>query len=303
MQKSISFGSILLLLSMTIPNLYAGGPWPLGKGSGYFQLGFYAIPPTNRFWRAHYQTQFINRAVFDGTVSLYGSYGISKQLTLSANIPTKIVSTDVSGVTDPSTVDGLPPPDSVLAAGTLVDLGNCALELKYSFWKKKRWQLAAAFRLSAPTAIQPYNSATALRTAVPAWGFEPVLMGGYGGKKWYGSLEASMRFRTHQYDHLLRSEVEIGYKVSKKAYIGFVIGASIGVGNADDTPNSNAPFQTGLSVNNQDYVAFTIKWMQAFDKHWGMHLSLGGGLWANNVQQGPALGLAIYYKWNKQSKE
>lgn len=59
--------------------------------------------------------------------------------------------------------------------------------------------------------------------------------------------------------------------------------------------------QTGLYVNNQNFVALSFKAAVPISDYVGLNLSLSGGIWANNVQQGPNIGIGVYYKWKKKT--
>ena len=295
---------LIMLLGWT--EAQAGGPWTKKKGEGYAQFAFYLIPPINRLSISPYRTQFLNRAVFDATAELYAEYGVLDKLTLSATLPLKIVSTGNKVIpTDSAMLVGgsLGPSSEVLDAGLLVDLGNITFGGKYNFFSKKI-SLAAHFLLSAPTAIQAYNPRTALRSAYPCWGFQPSLSIGYNDNKIYTYFEAGMNFRTHDYSHQIVANFEFGWKVAKKQKhpvpLSLTLNTIIALPGGDDVPNSNEAVQTGLYINNQNFVGITFKCMIPVSDYIGINLSLGGGLWANNVQQGPSIGLGVYYKWKKK---
>ena len=87
-----------------------------------------------------------------------------------------------------------------------------------------------------------------------------------------------------------------GRKISKKFCLAFQIATVYCWPGKPDIPQSSESIQTGLYINNQNYVALNIKSMIEIKANWGIQISIGGGLWANNVQQGPSLGLGFYYK-------
>lgn len=292
----------LLITSITIQ---AGGPWSKKKGEGYAQFAIYAIPSINRLSINAYRTKFLNRAIFDATGEFYAEYGLTKRLTLSASLPLKVVSAgqNVERVDSAQMGSGsIGTPSKILDAGTLVDLGNIRLAGKYNFLSKKI-HMAAHLMLSAPTAIQPYNPQTALRTAYPCWGFQPSLSIGYSKEKIYTYLETGMNFRTHGYSHQWVANFEFGWRVGKKAYLAFALDAFLCLPGGADIPGSTEEVQTGLYVNNQNFVALTFKAIVPISDYVGINLSLSGGLWANNVQQGPNIGLGVYYKWKKKDKK
>lgn len=295
---------LIILLSLSFVELQAGGPWTKKKGEGYVQFAAYAIPPINRLSINAYRTKFLNRSIFDATGEFYAEYGLTKRLTLSASLPIKFVSAgqNIAQVDSSQlTAGAFGPPSKVLDAGTLVDLGNIRLAGKYNILSKKIY-LSAHALISAPTAIQAYNANTALRTAYPCWGFQPSLSIGYSKDKMYTYLESGMNFRTDDYSHQWVANFEIGWRIGKRAYFAIALDAILCLPGGADVPNSTAEVQTGLYVNNQNFVAFTLKGIIPVSDFVGINISLSGGLWANNVQQGPNIGLGVYYKWQKKKK-
>lgn len=302
--------ALSLLLCCFLCELQAGGPWPKKKGEGYAQLAFFAIPSINRLSINAYRTKFLNRAIFDMTADLYAEYGVTNRLTLSAGLPIKFVSASQEVYTVDSTMLGdrnFGTPGTLLDAGFLADLSNFRLAAKYNFLAKKVY-MSGHFMVSAPTAIQAYNPNTALRSAYPCWGFQPSLSLGYSSNKIYTYLETGMNFRTDNYSHQWVANFEIGWKLGKNpdpvkpAYLAVGLDAIICLPGGADVPNSNEEVQTGLYVNNQNFVAFTFKAIVPITTQIGMNLSLSGGLWANNVQQGPNIGIGVYYKWKPKEK-
>ncbi|BDS11985.1 hypothetical protein [Aureispira anguillae] len=300
----MKYNILLLCLLITIVELQAGGPWTKKKGEGYAQFAVYAIPPINRLSINAYRTKFLNRAVFDATAELYVEYGLLDQLTLSASLPLKFVATGQEVQTVNGTQMGagsIGTPGRLLDAGTLVDLGNVRLAGKYNFLKKKI-VLSAHAAIAAPTALQAYNPQTALRTAYPCWGFQPSLSIGYSKEKIYTYLETGMNFRTHNYSHQWVANFEFGWRLGKRTYLALALDAALCLPGGVDVPNSTEEVQTGLYVNNQNFVALTIKAIVPVSDQIGLNLSLSGGLWANNVQQGPNIGVGVYYKWKKKEQ-
>jgi hypothetical protein len=301
----MKFSFIFLLLLICNTEMQASGPWTQKKGEAYTQLAFYAIPAVNRLHINAFKTQFLNRSVFDATAQLYAEYGLLNKFTVSASLPLKFVSTG-NKVLEPDQAmianGAFAPSDSILDAGLLVDLGNIFVEAKYNFYKKKIL-LTAHLALCAPAAIQKYNPKTALRTAHPCFGFQPSLSLGFSSKKIYTFFGTGMNFRTHNFSHQWIADFELGWKISEKAYLAVNLNANVALPGGANIPGSNEDIQTGLYINNQNFVAFTFKAIIPANDNIGVILSFSGGLWANNVQQGPSIGIGVYYKWKKKSKE
>lgn len=304
MYYRMKYTIVILALCVGLGELQAGGPWTKKKGEGYIQFAAYTIPPINRLSINAYRTKFLNRSIFDATAEFYAEYGLTNRFTLYASLPLKVVGSgeQVAAVSPQQLRNrAFGPPGEVLDAGTLVDLGNARFGGKYNFLSK-RIHLSAHALVSAPTAIQAYNPATALRTAYPCWGVQPSLSIGYGKEKMYTYLESGMNFRTDNYSHQWVANFEIGWRIGKRVYFAIALDAILCLPGGVDVPNSTEEVQTGLYVNNQNFVAFTLKTIIPVSDYVGINVSLSGGLWANNVQQGPNIGIGVYYKWKKKKK-
>jgi len=296
---------LLIIVLISFVEAKAGGPWTKKKGEAYGQFAMYAILPSNRLSLNNYRVKHQHRAIFDFTSELYVEYGLLDKLTLSASLPLKIVSSgtevfpvDSSLMSDPSIVF----PNKLLDAGLLVDLGNISFGAKYNFLKKKVL-LTGHFVVYAPTAIQKYNPNTGLRTAYPCWGFQPSVSLGYSKDRLYTYFETGMNFRTHGYSHQWTANFEIGWKLGKKekgVYLIVGLIACVGLPGAADIPGSTEEVQAGLYVNNQNFVALSLKSVIPISDHVGLNLSVSGGIWANNIQRGGNFGLGVYYKFKKK---
>lgn len=301
MKKIVIISVLLLIFSADI--WATTGPWSRKKNGFYVQLGFYAVTPTARLWGTGFKTRLLNRSVFDGTAQLYGEYGITSRLTVFTSVPLRAVfagkvvtSTDSTAIAAPSTV---------LDKGILVGMGNYELGGKYTIVNKDGFVFAAFANFSAPTGVPLKNKvvqATDLRTAYPTWGIMPGLAVGYGTAKIYTYLNAGFNIRTHGYSHEVIANFEFGYKAFDKIYLGLALNARFPLAGGLDIPEraaNNQDIHTGLYINNQQYLALTIKAQIPFNEKLGLHLSLSGGLMSNHIQQAPAIGLGFYYKMEK----
>jgi hypothetical protein len=288
----------LFIVSLVLNfSVKATGTWPIATKQGYFQLSFYTIPAVGRLHLSPYKTRFLHRKVFDFTLQAYAAYGINKRWTLSLTLPLKYVSSG-QPILSPSFIsatDELPPKDTA-DAGFLVDLGNVAFSCQYLFFRNRSWVLSVHLSTAFPTAIQAYNKATSLRTAYPCLSIYPRITAGYSTQKLYSSMGTGLQLRSHNYAHQWMFDYEIGWRIGQKCWVAVQVSTVYCLAGKPDLPRSMQSIQTGLYINNQNYVALTIKTIVEIKPKWGLQLSLGGGLWANNVQQGPSLGIGLYYK-------
>lgn len=288
-----------LFLAFALPfAAQAGGPWPPGKGRGFFQLGAYGIPPTNQLFGPNGKTQFLHRAIGDYTFQGYGEYGLGKRLWLVGDLPFKLVNSSPSlGAVDST---GLAPQGPVLPSGSLFGLGNASLGLRYNFYNRGL-NLAGGLQISAPTGR--HQASTALRTAFPVWGIMPMLSAGGGFGRFYTLVEGgvNLRFDARKqpdddgYSHEWLANWELGYKLSETypAYLALFVHARYSFQNRPDA----AILSTGLFVNNQNYLAWGFKAILPLkNERMGFTLSLAGAFASLHLQKSPSVGLGFYYK-------
>lgn len=296
---------LIVFLSLLATQSFAGGPWPKPKGSGFAQLGFYGVPPTNALFANGTNMRFMNRAVFDGTAQLYAEYGLTNKITIHTSLPLKFLSTSANTVA-PDTTGGIAaqylPPSDTLAAGSIVGLGNYELGGKYgiSFGKLA---LGYGVNISMPTGR--FDKRTGLNTAYKAWGFSPSVSLGTSGKKWYVYADGGVTLRTDSYAHDWFASGEFGYNIFAKAYLSLNIHSRFAFGpGREGLPFNdfhNGRIHTGTAVNRQGYLSWAIKGYFPFTKadNVGATIYFAGAFAGNAVQASPAMGVGFFYKWNQ----
>jgi hypothetical protein len=296
LNRILSF-SLLLSFCASSTTVLAGGPWPPGKGKGFFQLGTYFIPPTNEFFAVGGKTQLLQREIFDVSIQGYGEYGLTSKLWLTADLPFKIVSTAPElSVIDSSRSNILLPPNGTLPSARLAGLGNSSLGLNMNLYNKGV-NISAGLNFTLPATSADLNSS--LRTGAPIFGIMPKVAIGTGGARWYGFIETGLHFRfksgaaAPDYSHEWLSGLELGLKIGQKGvYLSLFSQARISLKNHVDSPDS----RSSLFVNNQEYVSFGLKGIIPIHKQMGFTLFFGGAFYAVHYQKALSLGLGFYYK-------
>lgn len=291
------FGLAALFFFSSNSQLLAGGPWPPGKGKGFFQLGTYFIPPTNEFFAVGGKTQLLQRSIFDLSVQGYGEYGLTSKLWLTADLPFKMVATSSDLVPiDSSRSNILLPPSAALPSARLAGLGNSSLGINMNLYNKGV-NISAGLNFTLPATSADLNSS--LRTGAPIFGIMPKVAIGAGGARWYGFLETAfhLRFKSGAaapaYSHEWLSGLELGYKIGQKGvYLALFSQARISLKNEADSPDS----RSSLFVNNQEYVSFGLKGIIPIHKQMGFTAFFGGAFYALHYQKAPSVGLGFYYK-------
>ncbi|OWY24445.1 hypothetical protein C7N43_29740 [Sphingobacteriales bacterium UPWRP_1] len=272
-----------LLLLVTPANLLAGG-WTREKGKGYAQLGGSYIGYNSLFVNGS-ETLNLPFTVTDITLQGYAEYGITRNLTVIGWLPFKIANNTIR--TDTAVVVL---PESV---GNLNALGNIGLAARYQLARSGIFVVAAQLKADLPTAR--YQTATGLRSGYSALGIAPALQAGASGNRWYAAAELGANFRTNNYSTQIIGSIEGGYRIVKSFYLGGVIELLNSLENGSYVDGNSV--NTGLYLNNQEYVSFGLKAWTKIAKGFGINAWAFGAFSGSLVAKAPAIGGSIYYEW------
>ncbi|MFT5280369.1 MAG: hypothetical protein ACI9P8_002010, partial [Bacteroidia bacterium] len=228
MQLSLSMKHLLLtgLLFISFCTVHAGGPWTLKKGHAYTSLnasylGYNAIyGPTGSVIK-------LTRPVNEIGIGAFVEYGIIDRLTISLDLPFRIIST---GSTD--TTIATPYFPDTLEQGRIIGMNYIGIGAKYRFLDKK---IKMAGHLNYEVNTSSVDANSGLRTGPAAHVISPKVSIGasFGKDKFYAYGEVGPRFRfpnlnnkndsTAQYSHDLDYTAEIGYSWNGKTYFALVV--------------------------------------------------------------------------------
>jgi hypothetical protein len=274
---------VILILLISISNMYGQSPWTQKKGKAYTQLSFTSISGyTGLFGDPDYSTE---REITDNTLQLYGEYGLTDRTSILLNLPFKMVK--AGDLTNASLIP------SFSQSGSETSLGNIEVGIKHVFSQKK-WIFSGQFNIEANTSSFFVNSG--LRTGYDAWSFTPLFLAGrsFGNTYIQGFPGASIR--TNNYSSNFRIGGEVGTKVLKHFWlIGFVDISSSFENGQIDLPVAN--LVNGLYINDQEYGAMGIKVIGELAKNFGVNLGFGGAFSGNNVAKRAAMTIGIYQKF------
>lgn len=276
---------ILYCTVFLISNQLVGQAWTRAQGGGYAQLGLSTITYNSLYGDGDVDDIMLNREVSDRTFQIYGEYGLTDKLTISTSIPIKILETNE--MLEPTSF--FPNP---LENGELTALGNVSLAGIYKLPQTKNWVATAKMRLDMNTTS--YEAETGLRTGYDAWGFAPSLNGGYGSRYFFATSELGINLRTNNYSHQFFANFQAGLNINQIVFLisTLEILQSFENGNFDD---GNA-IQTGLYLNDIQFIAFVNKIGVFPIKNLGLWASVGGGR-GNLVARSPSLSFAVSYQW------
>lgn len=277
----------LIALIIILPySAFAQSPWVKKKNEGYAQLSYSSISNYQSIYtKSNNSTTLLERVMDDRTIQVYSEYGITDKWTLTLNAPLKLVQ---SGALTSNTAN------PITSSGSLTGLGNIDLAARYQLGTK--WVYSAA-QLKVSSFANGYDESTGLSTGIPAWSIEPMLSVGQGGNFYYGYLYAGVGFRTHDYSHYTRFGIEAGIDIKKRLWLILFMDAVVSFYNGSVTERPGN-LQTGLYLNNQEYIAFGPKIIvEVVKDQFGVTGSAGGAVGANNVPVQLSTTFGLYYKW------
>jgi hypothetical protein len=287
--KNITMRLLILFLIIS-SNSFSQSPWVRDKGAGYAQIGYSSISNYSTIYdkSATNGTTRLERFISDRTVSAYGEFGLTPKWTIISSIPVKFLE---SG----DFTSSIAPSEPINSEGDLIGLGNVELGAKYGFYNKK-FVASAQLKVSANTTTYDVN--TGLRTGVPAWSIEPMISVGKGGNNYFVFGYGGLGFRTNNFSHYGRLGIEGGLDINKRFWLIAFVDAVFSFRNGT-VGASPANLQTGLYLNNQEFIAFGPKFIyEAIKEQLGFTLSLGGGVSNNFVPQKGSFSVGLYYKWD-----
>lgn len=278
---------------------WCNGPWLLKKNQISTGFHFSFIPPVNRIHKSNFKTQYLHRWISDYNFNYTFNYGWTDQLELSFSLPTKFVASS-SKLTDLQAIDFsdqvLMPADTVFPHGQLFDLGNLCLGLKYRITDKK-FKSAIHIQFSWPSQLNDTYLKNGLRTAFPCWTFALGYSFGASNAKRYWYLDTGFAYRTHGYNPYFSGAFEIGWHI-KSIIFALELAYNINIPLEKDDPVFGFQNISALYLNNQNYVALTLKLIIPVAQKWNVFFALGGGIWANNIQQGPSISCGFNYTFD-----
>jgi len=290
--------TILLFIGLLAQSVFAGGPWPRKKGSGYAQLSVTYLGYSKFFNKEGGLTQ-LPRSVTDLTTQVYLEYGLTDRLTFTGNLPFKYVATSETLLpSDPVYFTDTTVFRDTLGAGNMFGLNTVLMGFKYNIINKK---IVFSAGLNGEANVAKYDSLTTLRTGPLTFVINPYVSVGLSFGKFFSLLDLGYRFRTNNYTDQVHFNYELGYSWNKKTYFIFAANGLIplGKGGYDNNVTSGYPIGrdllTSLSPNNQQFIGYGVKFIRKMKK---VHINAGvySGF-GNMVAASLSYNLGVAYEW------
>lgn len=231
----------------------------------------------------------LRRSVMDVTIRLFAHYSPIEKLSLFVSVPLKYVATDQMYTTLPTQFT------DTLKANDVFNVGNVQAGVKYKFFHKKNWLLAASVLGEFKTGY--YEDQDGLKTGLEAFSFSPNFhVARTFNDRYYINLDLGGTYRTDSHSGDARIYTEVGGNFWKEQIwfrIGFDVRPSFYNGNYS-SPNN---LQTGLYLNNREYMAVVIRAEYNHPVGVGIYAGVNAYFNANNMPAFPYINGGIFYRW------
>lgn len=291
MNQSLKVILICLLALGLHLNSRAGGPWTQAKGEG-IAIGNISPVIYTSYSSPSGDAVSLNRRVLDISNQIYFEIGLHDRLNLIGNANLKYVGTTQKVQEDSDFGE-------VLENGRLFGMGNSVFGLKYRITNGS-FLLATSFQIEFPGSSE--KSLFGLRTGYDSWSFVPGIHMGQGFNNGiYYFVEAFFAAQLN-ISHVYRIKGELGYDFKKPLIMAFAV--SVVESLKDKTVAESPNFaQTGLYLNNQEYISWELKFIGEINDHLGMTAGLAGGFRTELIARTPVISAGVYFKWDGARRE
>jgi hypothetical protein len=275
---------LLLLFSITLgASAGAQQAWTRAKGGYYVQIGGSYLQ-ANSLLNGTSKPIPLNREVTDITLQAYAEYGLTQKITLSAQVPFKLLSVK-NTVGQPALQDG-----SLQAFSNLVGAATV------NFYQKKGCVVSGKTLISLPTAR--FSAETGLRSGFDALSAAPSILAGIGRNKFFSSAELGYVFRSNDYSDRLFAAWQIGTFLGKNKRLLAILGLEYMDSMENGSFEDGSASTTGLYLDEQSYLSPNLKFGFKATPKVMLWLSAGGGLGAvtRNVAASPGLSFSVSYQ-------
>lgn len=231
------------------------------------------------------------RQVTDFSIPINAIFGASDRIALFLSVPLRFISTS-SAVN--SNADSVLANLDTLTAGSIIGFGNVLVGVKYKFFDRNGWFMAAS--LTGELKTGKYDQRTGIRTGIDAWGFRPMLHFGKAWKaKYYVQSDLGGTYRTDNHSGDFRFQLEGGAFFINSIWIrgGLDINRSFYNG----TFERKTDVHYYLYANNQEWVALHAQAEYQHTSGFGIYAGIKGFFAGNNIPTTPYFYGGIFFRW------
>ena len=270
----------MLVISLVIPLLSCSvfaGPWPRKQGKGFVQLGISTIGYDQVY--GDDATKFSVGDVKDNVVQVFGDFGITDDVTVSAMLPFKFISYT---------------PNQVKLTNSGV--GDIDIAIRGNLINKNGYALSTEVQLGLPTGDK--NDPNGLVLGDGEFNVAARILGGrsFYPSPLYVTVDVAYNFRSKGFSDDVFYNAEIGYGFAENRLFLIVLFSGRESTSTNPTP-MNAATGLGLLTFNQEFTAIIPKALYKFDERWGVSASYATAVHGRNVAGGSVLAGGVFYEF------
>lgn len=276
---------VLMAIAMHSPSASAQSAWTQPDGGAFLQLSATRIGPYDTLYTSSGPDFRTGREITETSFELYGEYGIAEDWTLVGNLPLR--SMDAGSLVASPTIQ-----PATIQEDTLTSLGNVLIGVRKQL---SAGELAWAAQLDAELPTSSSEESSGLSTGLDAFTIRPMISVGRGFERAYVQAYAGLSARTNDYSSDWRLGAEAGYYLTGDLLIAgtFDIVDSFRDG---DVSLSSERLQTGLFLNDQEYISPGLKGLYQITDSFGLSASIRGALSGNNVPKTAFISFGLTYQ-------
>ncbi|MCC7244148.1 MAG: hypothetical protein IT269_00595 [Saprospiraceae bacterium] len=272
---------LLLLALFSAAFASAQSPWVRNRAGYYAQFGYGVIPSYENVFGEDENTTQGKRSLTEQTFQLYTEYGMTRKTTALFSLPIRSIQGEFSN-------------DRVQSKQQHVGLSNIMLGLRRTVISG-RMPLTATLKVELP-AVGLSDDDLTMPHGFDALTALPMLSTGMGFNRGYWFAYGGYGLRTNDYSDFVNGGLEAGVKATDWWFMAFTdVHYPLENGNA---VMSTAQTVTRLYHDNQGWWAYGLKIAHEFNRFIGFNLYASSAGWGQYVPKKPALGAAIYFRWD-----
>lgn len=231
----------------------------------------------------------LRRAVTDVNIRMFAHYSPLEKLSFYVSVPVKYVESAETFTSLPTQFTDTLPASSMFA------IGNVQAGVKYKFFHKKNWALAASFLGEFKTGR--FEESDGMKTGIEAFSFSPNFhVAKVFSDRYYVNLDVGGTYRTDDHSGDARIYTEAG-GVFWKNQLWFRVGLDMrpSFRNGNYLWENNR--QTGLYLNNREYFSFMFRAEYQHKIGMGIYAGVIAYFNADQMPAFPYVNGGIFYRW------
>lgn len=285
MKKTVT---LIILTSLSLSSLLAGGGWPQPKNKGYFKLGQNFIISDQFYDLSGEIIDITTISLF--TTSVYGEYGLTDRLTGIIYVPFFVRST--LNEVERRQSGNIEPGDEVNSFGD-TDIG-----FKYALTQDSKIALSASLTFGLPfgkvaEGLTDNGDPRILQTGDGE--FNQLLFidasHSFYPAPFYASVGAGFNNRTEGFSDEVRYSAELGYSGLKNFNLALKVYGVSSIQNGDEGGGAGS----GVFGNNVEFLSFGPEISYNLSEQFGLVGSAAFASYGKNILASPNFGVGVFF--------